>query len=382
MTTLKIGFDAKRAVRNNTGLGNYSRLIVDALARRHPENRYILYAPDNRPNPRLKPILDLPQVEMKLPSSTFGHLLPSLWRVNGITADLRRDNIDLFHGLSNELPLNIGRSGIPSVVTIHDVIFRHYPQFYKPIDRKIYDYKFAKAAREATRVIAISQCTRRDIVNSYGIPIEKIDVVYQGCDPSFSRPVTEAEIQAMRKKYGIDGPYFVTIGTVESRKNQLLAVKALRGLPDDISLVIVGRATPYADEIRRYIAANSLTTRVKWIEGAPFADLPVLYRGAIFSTYTSLFEGFGLPVIESLSAGIPVIVASGSCLEEAGGPRTPAIRPDDVDALVHFGSKMIFDQKYREFVGEGGRQYVSRFNEETFTKQVIDVYHKALNHNP
>lgn len=382
MNRLRIGFDAKRAVRNNTGLGNYSRLIIDSLARRFPENRYLLYAPDNRPNPRLTPILERPGVSLRLPAGAFGKALPSLWRVRGVTADIRRDQIDLFHGLSNELPLNIAKSGIPSVVTIHDVIFRHFPQYYKPVDRKIYDFKFSKAARAATRVIAISECTRRDIVNLYGIPADKIDVIYQGCDPSFSRDITKEEIDALRKKYSIDGPYIVTIGTVESRKNQLLAVKALRGLPDDLSLVIVGRPTRYADELRRYIATHSLADRVIWVQGAPFSELPAFYRGAIFSTYTSRYEGFGLPVIESLSAGTPVIVASGSCLEEAGGPRTPAIRPDDVDALVHFGSKLIFDERYRDFVAEGGRTYVSRFSEENFTDQVMDVYRKALTDKP
>ena len=337
-----------------------------------------MYAPDNRPNPRLAPILDRDNVELKLPTSTIGKAIPSLWRVNGVVNDLRRDKIDLFHGLSNELPLNIGKSGIPSVVTIHDLIFRRFPQCYKPIDRKIYDYKFSRAARAATRVIAISRCTCRDLVNIYGIPFEKIDIVYQGCDQSFTREVSDAEIAALKKKYGIDGPFIVTIGTVETRKNQLLAVKAMRGLPDEISLVIVGRQTPYADEIRRYIAANSLNNRIKWVEGAPFSELPVFYRAALFSTYTSRYEGFGLPVIESLSASTPVIIASGSCLEEAGGPSAPVVNPDDVDALVHQCRRLIDDEPLRKAIAAEGRQYVSRFNEETFTQKVMEVYNKAL----
>lgn len=378
MKQLRIGFDAKRAVRNFTGLGNYSRLIIDSLARRYPDNRYLMYSPDARPNRRLDPILGLDNVELRLPATATGKALPSLWRVSGITGDLRRDKIDLFHGLSNELPLNIEKSGIPSVVTIHDIIFRHFPQCYKPIDRKIYDFKFARAARAATRVIAISECTRRDLVNSYGIPVGKIDVVYQGCDPSFSREVTDAEIENLRKKYCLDGHFIVTIGTVETRKNQLLAVKALRGLPEEISLVIVGRQTPYADEIRRYIAANSLSDRVKWVDNAPFAELPVFYRAALFSTYTSRYEGFGLPVIESLSASTPVIIASGSCLEEAGGPSTPAVNPDDVDDMIHQCRLLIDDDTHRSSVAEAGHEYVARFNQDTFTGKVMEVYDKAL----
>ncbi len=378
MRRLTIGFDAKRAIRNNTGLGNYSRLIIDSMATRCPENQHILYTPDMRDNPRMKPILEHKNVELRLPTSRMDKAFPSLWRISGITTGLKRDGIDLYHGLSNELPLNIGRSGIPSVVTIHDIIFRHHPECYKPIDRLIYNYKFAKAAREATRVIAISECTRRDIIREYGISPNKIDVIYQGCDKQFSREVSDNEIVALRKKYDIDGPYIVSIGTVERRKNQLLAVMALKGLPKEISLVIVGRQTKYANEIKQYISRQHLESRVKWVEGAPFNELPVFYRGAIFSTYTSRYEGFGLPVIEALSASTPVVIARGSCLEEAGGKDTPAVNPDDVDSLIAIGNSLIEDDEYRTHVAIQGNKHVQRFSHEAFVNGTLDTYLKAI----
>ncbi|MDE6127235.1 MAG: glycosyltransferase family 4 protein [Muribaculaceae bacterium] len=374
-----IGYDGKRAVRNNTGLGNYSRLLAELLAARNPGNRHLLYTPSMADNPRLKPLLGLANVEFRTPDKGLWRGLPGLWRVNGgITAQARRDGIDLFHGLSGELPLDIERLGKPSVVTIHDVIFRHFPECYAAIDRKIYDFKFARAARAATRVIAISECTARDVVDFYGVDPKKISIVYQGCASQFHRTPSETEIADVRRRYGINGPYIVAIGTVERRKNQLLAIKGMESVPRELSLVIVGRRTGYADELDRYVADHGLASRVRFIDNAPFADLPPLYAGAVCSSYTSRFEGFGIPVIESLYCGTPAIVATGSCLEEAGGPSAPAVDPDDAKAWSDIVSRLYSDPAERGRVASEGRAYVERFNDDDMARQTMDVYRQAI----
>ena len=198
MEKLKIGFDAKRAVRNFTGLGNYSRLVIDVLSREYPANDYRLYTPSVRQNDRLKTLIGRKNVTLVTPDTATGRALPALWRVyGGLTSQIARDGIGLFHGLSNELPLDIARAGIPTVVTVHDLIFRRLPECYKPVDRAIYDYKFRHACENATRVIAISERTRDDIVELYGIKPGKIDIVYQGCDP---RPCP-CQVQSARALY-------------------------------------------------------------------------------------------------------------------------------------------------------------------------------------
>lgn len=376
---MKIGYDAKRAVNNNTGLGNYSRLVIDTIAS-SGDDTLMLYAPELRTNKRLMPLLEKENVTLCLPDTPGGKRFRSLWRSRGVTGQLRRDEIALYHGLSNELPLNIASSGIPSVVTIHDVIFRHYPQCYKWIDRKIYDYKFRKAAQNATRVIAISECTRRDIVDFYGIDPAKIDVVYQGCDAQFNLPVDHSRAEGVMARYGIDSPYIIGVGTVEQRKNQLLTVQALRGLPDDIIAVIVGRRTGYAKDIDSYIARHGLQDRVKFVENADFADFPALYSRALFSSYPSRYEGFGIPVIESLSVGTPVIIASGSCLEEASGPGAPVVNPDDVDAFVDFGRRIIDNHDYRQQLVEAGQKHIVKFSRQNFAAGLRDSYKKAINY--
>lgn len=375
---MRIGFDAKRAVKNNTGLGNYSRLAVDVLSTFFPDNEYRLYTPEIKENSRLTPILQRHGVSLHGPDTVTGRMASSLWRVNGLTRQLRRDNVDLFHGLSNELPLNIHRHDIPTVVTIHDVIFRRFPEYYKPVDRAIYDYKFRKAAQRATRIIAISECTSRELQHFYNIPPEKIDIVYQGCHEQFLQQPSINGIDAARQKYGITHPYIIGVGTLERRKNQMLTVKALRGLPDDIHLVLVGRRTDYANEITGYAAANNLTDRVKIIDRVDFADLPALYAGAELAAYPSRYEGFGIPVIEAIGSGTPVIVASGSCLEEAAGPDMPVVAPDDNEAMVEAARRIIADSDLRDSLVKAGRDYITKFNAGTMARGIMDTYLKAL----
>ena len=374
-----IGFDGKRAVQNNTGLGNYSRLLVEKMATIFPDNRYSVYAPRRRENPRLASIEKLDNVAFAYPESGFWRRMPSLWRSWGITDRLKADSLTLYHGLSGELPLNIGQAGIPSVVTIHDLIFRHFPENYRAIDRRIYDYKFRRACLDATRVIAISEKTKADITADYGIDPAKIDVVYQGCDTIFRHRPDDATIAEIKRLYGLDRPYIISVGTLEPRKNQLQAVEGLAALPQDLDLLLVGRRSDYARRVLDpAIARLRLTERVKFLEGIPFAHLPALYAGALLSSYTSRYEGFGLPVIESLSVGTPVIAATGSCLEEAGGPDTPAIDPDSVEQWATTAMRFITDRDYAISVEAKGREYVGRFSHEAMARGTMATYLAAI----
>ena len=246
-------------------------------------------------------------------------------------------------------------------MTIHDLIYRRVPQDYKPVDRAMYDFKYSRSARNATRVIAISEKTRDDLVEDYQIDPAKIDVIYQGCDPRFGLPVEYDEKQRVRAAYALPERYFISVGTVQSRKNQLLAVKALERL--DLPLVIVGnRKSDYAGEVARYISSHGLSDRVMWLDKVPFADLPALYAMAEFSSYTSRYEGFGIPVIESLSAETPVIAATGSWLEEARPSVYQTIfgrrvRPSDHGLLPQGNNRkisLIVMEKSILIIGAGG----------------------------
>ena len=201
----------------------------------------------------------------------------ALWRTFFIKRGLLQDGVQLYHGLSNELPVGIHRTGIRSVVTIHDLIFLRYPQYYHRLDRIIYNRKFNYACRKADRIVAVSECTKRDIVKFYGISPEKIDVVYQGCDPVFARPVSKKEKDRVRAAYGLPERFILSVGTIEERKNLLLAVKAVEKL-DDVHLVAIGKSTDYAKKVQDYVEAHGLENRVHIIHNLKFGDLPILYH--------------------------------------------------------------------------------------------------------
>ena len=376
---MRIGFDGKRAVQNFTGLGNYSRYIVDILCQFDPENEYVLYAPKKRENKRLDKLTkQYQQLQLSYPTTSSWKKLSPLWRVWGVTRQLEKEKIDIFHGLSNELPLNIHQSEVKSIVTIHDLIFLHYPQYYHSIDRKIYTYKFRKACENADKIIAISECTKRDIIEFFRIPADKIEVVYQGCDPSFIHPVAEEKKREVRAKYQLPDHYILNVGSIEERKNALSAVQALMMLPEQIHLVIVGRHTEYTDKVEHFIKENKLEERVHIISNVPFDDLPAFYQLAEIFVYPSRFEGFGIPIIEALYSGIPVVAATGSCLEEAGGPDSIYVHPDDIKGMADAFKQIYTDPERKKNMIEKGHSFAKRFSEEKQAEEILNIYKKLM----
>jgi len=180
---MKIGYDAKRAFLNNTGLGNYSRWLIKAMAQNYPEHEYYLYTTKIKKKSPADFFKQFPNIQTILP---VGKLIKAWWRSKGVVEDLKRDKIDLYHGLSHEIPIGIKEAGIKSVLTVHDLIFMHYPDQFGWLSRNIYFLKVKKSCAMADKIIAISQKTKEDIITLLGTNPNKIEVVYQGCDPLFS----------------------------------------------------------------------------------------------------------------------------------------------------------------------------------------------------
>lgn len=375
---MKIAFDAKRITHNATGLGNYSRYVINGLSSFFPENSYQLYTPGKGKEILRNRIIPTDAVSLHYPKSYLAKMIPSLWRSFGITSLLEQEKVDLFHGLSNELPVNIGRSSIHSVVTIHDLIFLRYPQYYKPTDRYIYTYKFKQACLKANKVIAISEQTKQDIIRFLHIPEDKIEIVYQGCDPIFGLPVDESSKQSIRLKYGITSPYILYVGSIEKRKNLLLLVKALKGLKSDISVIAIGKQTPYSDTIETYIQENNLSDRVRLLSNIPFHELPAFYQMASLFVYPSFFEGFGIPILEAQLSGIPVIAATGSCLEEAGGPGALYTDPTNEHELRGLIEAVLNEPNLAASMRKGGLEYTQNFDAKKLATDMMDLYRKII----
>ena len=374
-----IGFDAKRVVRNATGLGNYCRTLLNDLSATAPADWQLrLYAPDAGRDELRSQVAVTQQLQFVYPQCRPLKLQRAWWRVSGIVGDLRRDSVQLYHGLTGELPRGLRRAGIRSVVTIHDLIFLRHPEYYHWIDTKIYAWKFRLACREADRIIAISERTKQDVMELGGVSPDRIDVVYQSCSPRFAGEVSPQQKADVRSRYSLPPRFMLSVGSVEERKNILLAVRALHSLPADLHLVAVGRPTAYAREVLKVAGHEQVAQRVHFLHGVPDADLQALYRMADVFVYPSRYEGFGIPVIEAIHSGLPVVAATGSCLEEAGGPGCLYVSPDDAGAMAAAVRQLLPGAPGREERIAFNREYVRRFEGRDVAGQVLGIYRRLL----
>ncbi len=370
---MNIAFDAKRAFHNFRGLGNYSRDLIRIL-QEHQIGHLYLFNPQKRKFLGVK--LDNNTTEIN-PQSLFWKYFKSLWRTIKITDIAKQLPIDIYHGLSGEIPNGIYKH-IPTVVTIHDLIFMRYPQLYTFLDRKIHYRKFLYAAQNAQHIIAISEQTKRDIIQYLKVPEYKISVVYQGCHKAFKQFYTDDEKNEIRNKYHLPEKFVLNVGAIEPRKNALEIVKAIEPLKD-ISLVLIGSQTNYYQEILAYCQQHQLSHRVQALSNVSMRDLAIIYQMATLFCYPSLFEGFGIPIIEALFSKTPVITSSGSCFPEAGGDHSiyiPLKKP--AQEITEAIQLITSSPSLRNNMIEKGYQYAQRFTDEAVFNQLNNVYQTLL----
>ena len=366
---MRIGFDAKRYFLNSTGLGNYSRDLIRILEKYVPENEYLKYTPKTGDRYRGNPAN---QKNIRLPQGFVNTAWSNLWRNQRIVKDLTKDKIDIFHGLSGEIPLGLKKANIKSIVTIHDLIFLRHPELYHPIDRWIYKKKFMHACRTSDRIVAISECTKNDIVDLFHIAEDKIDVIYQGCHESFKTEKTEDQKKKLRKRLNLPKEFLLNVGTIESRKNILPVVQAIKDI--DIPLVIVGKPTGYYQQIKTYIRQHNMENRIFFFQGLDMEELAVLYATATIFIYPSIYEGFGIPIIEALYSGTPVITSNMGVFPEAGGPSSCYIDPTDVTQIAYALITLLADVSKRKEMIKKGLEFVQKFNDDILAKQWKEYY--------
>lgn len=381
---MRIAFDAKRAFQNTTGLGSYSRGLITGLAAQYPRHDYYLVAPKQTSLFTSQ----APNIHTITPRG-IGRNFKSLWRSNWVKSDLKELGIDIYHGLSHEIPVGIQHTGIKSVVTIHDLIFERYPHQYKAMDRMIYRRKFSYACQHADKVICISEQTKRDVIELYHTPQEKINVCYQSVNSIYEQQVTEETRQAVRNRYHLPEQYLLYVGSIIERKNLLTICKALHALKGkiDIPLVVIGSGdTPYLAMVKAYIAAHQLERSVIFLqeqanakEGLKTsADFPAIYQSAAALIYPSIYEGFGLPVLEALWSKTPVITSNISCLPEAGGDAAYYINPMSTDEMAEAILEVVSNEHMRTKMKEKGWLHAQNFTPAKTTACVMEVYNSLM----
>ena len=379
---MNIGFDAKRAFHNGTGLGHYSRTLIRSLSEYHPQHQYYLF------NPKPSAVFSLKgdNLHEVLPSGFLNKFFSSAWRSSWVTKDLQRLGIDLYHGLSHEIPVGIEKTGIKSVVTIHDLIHERHPEQYNTIDVKIYSKKFRYACAHADKVIAISEQTKRDIIDFYHTPEEKIEVCYQSCNPAFGIKVSEDEKNTVKKRYNLPDEYFLYVGSIIERKNLLNICKAMFLLREEmnIPLVVIGDGGKYKQQVKDFVLQHGLQGRIIFLSDNENArsmasfksagDFPAIYQQAVAMIYPSTLVGFGIPVLEALNSGLPVITSNISCLPEAGGDAAYYVNPLVAEEIAA-GMKEIYNNKVgAELMRQKGYEHAALFSLQRCADKVMEVY--------
>ena len=373
---MRIGFDAKRAFLNNTGLGNYSRDTIRVLSHYYQHNKYFLYTPKEAENSRLSFLDSRTNTFIRTPQSLINKALTAYWRSKSVVRDLFTNKIDIYHGLSHELPLGIEKTNIKTVVTIHDLIFIRYPNLFRTIDRKIYYKKFKSACHRADKIIAVSQQTKQDIIDFFLIPEEKIQVVYQGCNKIFQDEISDNIKQETLAKHNLPESYLLYVGSLEARKNLLTLLKALKELPEQ-KLVIIGNGKAYKIKCLRFIAEHNLSNRMVFLNGLTLEEMATIYQSAQLLVYPSIFEGFGIPILEALFSKIPVITSKDGCFSEAGGPATKYINPLSVNEIKEAILEIQNSTELQKKMTTKGFEYAQNFRDEKIAKNLMQVY-KAL----
>jgi glycosyltransferase involved in cell wall biosynthesis len=288
---------------------------------------------------------------------------------------IRRAGVELIHGMALVGPVV---SGCPSVVTIHDLSFLHYPENF-PASKRLYLRTFTRlSVQRARRVIAISDHTKRDVVAQYGVPPAQVDRIYYGLDPNF-RPLPVDQVAEFRSRRGLPERFILFVGTLEPRKNVVRLIEAYGQLPSPCPpLLLVGGKGWLYDEIFRRVEALNLIDRVHFVGYIPGEELPWWYNAADLLVYPSVYEGFGLPPLEAMACGTPVITSNVSSLPEVVGEAGLLVDPDDVQALAEAMRRVLADAELRESMRTEGLVQAARFSWQEAARRTVDGYRRAL----
>ena len=375
---INVAFDAKRFFQNSTGLGNYSRTLIKNLNIYHTRLvKLFLFSPVSSKN--------YPSFSEKHSFITINPrwFQPFFWRSFGVVNDFKRHKIDIYHGLSNELPVEFVKNpNIKWVVTIHDIAFLYFKMDYSFFDRFIHFHKIRYSCKKADVVIAVSEYTKLDICKKFKLPVEKVVVVYQTVNDNFKKTYTKNEFQQVVNLYQLPNRYFLSVGSITARKNLLTALKAWKSLPIEYQLpfLIIGKPNrKYFKKIKveldlsKEIYSNKIMFRKVENE-----HLPIVYQNAGILIYPSYFEGFGIPVLEALYSGIPVIISTTTSLPEVGGPGAYLVDPASYQEIKEGILFFMQNDEHREHAVNKGLEHIKNFDAQMVTDKLVRVYQGLL----
>lgn len=348
-----------------TGIGWYATHLVQELARLDQQNSYTLcYRLSRWRERRYFLPLPGPNFRQKLIQEPLNWLFPR--------------TVDLFHGLDAKLP---EYRRVPRVVTLHDVFSLVSSEFSAPefVAHKRAEYR--RLTEQADRIIAVSEATRRDFLFHFNFPEERISVVHQGVGPEF-HPRTPAEIADLRERLGLTRPYLLFVGNIARRKNTAHMVAAFAALPrelrGELEFVFCGSPSDGYSEFRQAVELHGLEERVRHLPYAERADLPVLYGGAELFVFTTLYEGFGMPILEAMACGVPTLVSDVSSHPEVAGGAALLANPSCIESISAALAAALSDRPRLEALRRAGLVRARQFSWEKTAAETYAVYQNLL----
>jgi glycosyltransferase involved in cell wall biosynthesis len=370
-----IYLDVSAAVHRRAGLGRYAESLTRALVAADPACYALFYNQERGVEP-LAGLEHLPARAIALGYKPW-RMLVWMGQLGRIGFDRLVPGAELFHATEHLLlPLRT----VPTVLTVHDLIFRHLPVHHKPLNRWYLNLTMPLYCRRAMHIVTISKWTARDLVSAYGVPKEKITVVPEAADPRF-HPQSSDTIAAVRARYGLPVHYLLFVGTIEPRKNLTRLLAAFEtvhanGLTD--GLVIVGRRGWLCDDFFAALERSSARDAVILSGYVPDEDLPAVYAGAQALVFPSLYEGFGLPVLEAMACGTPVLASRASSVPEVGGEAALYFDPTSVEEMADNVHRLLHDNALKEEMQVEGLAQAARFSWEKAAAETEAVYSAVL----
>ncbi len=367
----RIGIDARKV--QDFGIGTYVRNLVEGLAELDRENEYVLLT-----GPQGKEVLTgLPDnfrvLVERSPVYSMRELVVLSWR-------LARLRLDLYHSTHYVLPLYVPSS---VVVTIHDIIHLLYPQFLPNRLAFVYAQRMMRRSlSRADRVIAVSENTKSDLLEYFAVDIPSIRVIYNGVDETFRNKLSEEDLALWFRQLEIRRPYLLFVGNPKPHKNLDRVIqayaRALELTDFDGPLVCVGDRTAAQFKLRQRAEQLGIADRVRLLGHVAQEVLPPLYQGATLFLYPTLYEGFGLPVVEAMASGTPVLTSNTSALKEVAGGCAHLVDPLDTERMAKAIARLMSDDEYRENLAEKGLDRSRDFRWRLTAEKTLEVYREAL----
>ncbi|MFN2118714.1 MAG: glycosyltransferase family 4 protein [Candidatus Promineifilaceae bacterium] len=352
------------------GIHHYIAQVINHLPRLNDQTEYLIYTRDRT---TIDDLTGSRIVSSRWP--TEQRLFRILWEQSAWPFHAAREGLDLLHSMAFVTPFV---TRIPSIVTVYDLSFVHYPDKFPILQRQYLQTQTARSVNQARRVITISEATRQDLYNYFNVPLEKTSVVYPGVDAHF-RQIPEKSLNAFRVQNNLYKPFILHVGTLQPRKNipaLLIAFAALEN--QDIDLVLAGGKGWFYDEIFNQVNNLGLTDRVHFTGYVRDEELPFWYNAAKVLVFPSVYEGFGMPIIEAMACGTPVIAARSSSIPEAGGETALYFEPHDVEKLTQQLAEIIEDKNLLLKMRQSGLMQARKFAWNQAGVETAQVYAQVL----